>query len=132
MPGAAAAADVLAAGDVDGDGLADLIVAAPDAGLFLLTDHGGLVARPIAPGHAIDDGALGDLDGDGKLDIALAAGGDVRVVRQQSMGNFFAPVTIGHVDGAGPLEIADVDHDGMNDVIVGGNGSVDVFLRRSP
>ncbi len=71
----------LAAGDVDGDGLADLAVCnqAGDAVTVLLGGRSGLREGATLPAPHPQGIALGDLDGDGKADLAVAAQDEVIV-----------------------------------------------------
>ncbi|MEM6989167.1 MAG: VCBS repeat-containing protein [Myxococcota bacterium] len=64
----------IAAGDFDGDGLADLAVTHMEASLSILRGEGdgafALTAEPLTlPGVGV---AIGDLQGDGRDDVVLA------------------------------------------------------------
>lgn len=67
-----------AAGDLDGDGTADLAFVDGGSGtvFFLLGDRSGKLApgRPLFPGGEAYLGWAGDLDGDGQADLAIANG----------------------------------------------------------
>jgi hypothetical protein len=68
----------LAAGDMNGDGIADLAVGGADSVALFLGGKSGLrPARSIAVApHGL---ALGDLDGDGKADLAVGLDDEVRI-----------------------------------------------------
>ena len=120
-------AEALVAGDVDGDGHADVVVGG-DAVQVLLGDGGGAL-RP-APGPPFRDlvqaadFALGDFDGDGRGDVAVAEhDGEPRfsVLLGQASGAFApAPRSPFEVDATPHLHTlaaADFDGDGDLDVV---------------
>ncbi len=119
--------NVLDAGDVDGDGLHDLLAAAEfgNYGLYAGTVD-GFAAAPFGTvgnddtawdvdtvGHAA---ALGDVDGDGHADLALGGTlGSVAFYAGSAQGYGDA---VSRVDGYGVALIGDVDGDGLDDVAV--------------
>ncbi|MCB9898931.1 MAG: hypothetical protein H6825_13080 [Planctomycetes bacterium] len=88
-PDTSAGSSIADAGDVDGDGVSDVIFGAPDADFFLFHSTGRIVVRSgrtgeilfswssTGPGerfgHAVT--GLGDVDGDGFCDVAASAPG---------------------------------------------------------
>ncbi|WDZ93560.1 FG-GAP-like repeat-containing protein [Nocardiopsis sp. HUAS JQ3] len=148
VPGTPEAGDrfgeVVRSADMDGDGYADLIVAAPDEDVEEHTDAGlvqvvfgsatGLSETTIglhSPrqergdtgfGHAL---AVGDLDGDGYADAAISAQDHVVVLSGRadlseaddpSVSAFLAAPSPG--DTVQALEAADIDGDGHLDLVV--------------
>jgi hypothetical protein len=138
----------LVAGDLDGDGHTDLVVA--DSGLsqvavLLQRGAGTFNTVPDATfGSAVDTSgpaalAVGDLDGDGNLDIVCANQGtdDLAIYRQ------FSPTIVGiqpkqRLGGSGSttqvsaVEIADVDGDGRPDIVTAnsGAGTLTIFFQK--
>jgi hypothetical protein len=134
--------------DVNGDGMAD-IVAFGNGGVYVsLATGGGHFAAPAvtlaafnpANGWTSQDQfprELADVNGDGMADIVAFGNGGVYVSLATGGGNFAAPI-IG-VAALNPAngwtsnhqylrELADVNHDGMADVVGFGNGGVYVAL----
>ncbi len=137
---------VASAGDVDGDGLDDLLVADPDislpGGLGLLSVHPGRGQGPSRvpestieladvgsglvsfAGHAVP---VGDVDGDGYGDVAIGGYGRFHMVHGSSTGLAFqqmsagipSPTTYYSYNFGGVLAGAgDTNGDGYDDVIV--------------
>ena len=120
-------ASQVAIGDMNGDGLPDLISADFNVSLFLQTSP-GTFAAPINlyPGGA-NWVAVGDLNGDGALDVALTDAVGVKVLMHTgaaSATTYAAPVSVFtqttnlNVSGANVIAIADVNGDGLNDLII--------------
>jgi len=131
LPAAALSPNDVAAGDVDGDGRADLAVAT----LGLLTPGGGFVlvnngtgtgfagsALPGAFAAGCKGVAIGNLDATAGLDLALTEGngssGRVHLYSGNGAGVFVAMAASPQTVDTDPtsVAIADVDGDGKNDV----------------
>jgi hypothetical protein len=124
--------NVIAIGDVDGDGLNDLVITdpGPTGGMattvyVLLQDpvtHGTFltpVGYPIATQDRPQSIALRDLMGTGKLDIIIGGQKFVTVLLHDpaNPGKFLAS-TVYPAPGANEIAIADVNGDGKPDIVV--------------
>jgi hypothetical protein len=120
-------ASQLAIADMNGDGLPDIVSADFNVSLYVQTSP-GTFAAPISlyPGGA-NWVALGDLNGDGAADVALTDSVGVKVLMHTgatSSTTFAAPVAVFtqspnfNVVGGNLIAIADVDGDGLNDLII--------------
>lgn len=130
---------VLAIGDFNGDGKADIAVAACCDGNFvsiLLGNGDGTFQQPVnsPTGHAPESIAIGDFNGDGKTDLALGNWGDksVSILLGNDDGTFQPKVdySIGTgSDGPTTVIVADFNGDGRQDVAVGNeSGTVNILL----
>jgi hypothetical protein len=79
--------------------------------------------------------ALGDLNGDGRTDIAVADpgnGGYLNIFQQNASGGLTGPNLLNFTGSTqDELKIADVDGDGLNDIIVLSTGYLVMLLRQS-
>lgn len=133
----------VAAGDVDGDGLADLIAGSFDGSeansiaLHLAKKDApgftnGRITRGGAKGrvHYLD---IADINADGHADVLVAApaGNTVTAWMQSADGKWTAQV-IAEETGATHARSADVDGDGMQDIIVSSGHGKGIFWFRGP
>lgn len=110
----------LAAGDIDSDGVFDLVAVTSEKTFFLLStknnfvDAENLLSLPIE-GRAAD---LGDYNGDGKLDLVLSAKKEVVVLPGDGTGEYSLDRAIRlKVNSPNDAVFADVDQDGLQDVV---------------
>jgi hypothetical protein len=120
-------ASQLAIADMNGDGIADIVSADFNVSLFVQTSPGTFAAPISLYSGGANWVALGDLNGDGAVDVALTDSVGVKVLMHTgapSSTTFAAPVTVftqspnSNVVGGNIIAIADVDGDGLNDLII--------------
>ena len=119
-------ATTIAAGDINGDGVPDLVVPHRDGGqsyIFVNDGKGGFAEKhPFGPAKAETRAiALGDLDGDGRLDVIIgdqSRGGAFIYFNQGGM-KFSDPVPVEKTDVVYSVAIADLNGDGHADVVLG-------------
>jgi len=120
-------ASQVAIADMNGDGLRDLISADYNLSLFLQSSPGTFAAPISLYSGGANWVAVGDLNGDGAPDIALTDNVGVKLLLHTgaaSATTYAAPLSVftqtSNLDivGANLIAIADVDGDGLNDLIV--------------
>src|ERR1700733_12073478 len=138
-------ASQVAIADMNGDGLPDLVSADFNVSLFLQTSPGTFAAPISLYTGGANWVAVGDLNGDNAPDIALTDNVDVKVLMHTGAASgtaysapvtVFTPTTNYNVAGSSIIAIADVNGDGLNDLIVtdpgptgGMSPSVNVLLQ---
>lgn len=138
----------LAAGDLDGDGKPDLVMADNNGGglvVFQNTSSIGHISFAQLPalsesGYGDTWVTIGDLNGDGKPDVALVESSSNTIEiypNTSSVGSISfgtaIPLFVPNHDNPYALGIADLDGDGMPDLAIseGGPGLLSVFRNKS-
>lgn len=126
-PGASQAAIA----DMTGDGLADIVSADFNVSLFVQTAPGTFAAAlPLYSGGA-NWVALGDLNGDGIADVALTDATGVKLLLHTGAAgtttyatpvSIFAETANANLQGANIIAIADMNGDGLNDLVITDQG----------
>ena len=119
LPGGAT---IVRAGDLDGDGIDELVATGDDRALRTLRGTDGADLRPPRPfGATIDDLRLADLNDDGVPDVLLAISDGRAVAIDGATGTdlWTYRAAAGELHAA---TIADLTGDGTPDVVVGGIG----------
>jgi hypothetical protein len=116
---------LVAAGDPDGDGYADLVAGASEAEVarYYAGSAGDLLARSINMNEHVARAVGGDLDGDGTDDLVVASANRVRIA-YGPIDTSFPEANWVTIDG-GPgelgtsLALGDLDGDGAIDLVMG-------------
>jgi hypothetical protein len=135
--------DVVAVGDMDGDGKPDIVVStvlSPRLYVYLNTSTAGNIsfAAPVIfdQGNYCQGMTVGDLNGDGKPEIVVAnvADGNISVyLNNSTVGNLAFAARMNLTSSANDVPyavvIADIDGDGMADIATAdpGSDSVSIF-----
>jgi hypothetical protein len=129
LNGSASPSSSLAVGDLNGDGIPDLVVTSSAFNTqytFLGQGDGSFALAPGGPSvikgsTGLTGVVLGDFNGDGKLDEALSSSGDgqpLTVLLGNGDGTFGAPVGYDLGNSARSLAVADFNGDGRLDLAV--------------
>ena len=117
-----------ASGDLDGDGLVEIVLAERMGNLHLLDQAGAQFS--ISTGDSIFVvPTLGDIDGDGLLEIVqIVANKEIHVLRADGLQQANFPASLPRFSEAGALRyeplIADGDGDGRGEIWLGAEGGV--------
>jgi hypothetical protein len=126
-------ASQVAIGDMNGDGLPDLVSADYNVSLFLQTSPGTFAAPVSLYSGGANWVAVGDLNGDGSPDIALTDAVGVKILFHTGAASsvtYSAPVSVftqsldPGIVGSNLIAIADVNGDGLNDLVITDPGPV--------
>lgn len=134
IPGTSGAQS-LAAGDVDGDGDADLVGMTSQAAVIARNDGTGACTitqtLPLTIGAQVQ-AILTDTDADGDLDVAAPTFNAIQTLRNAGDGTFAAgpSTTVPGAFGLAAITAADLDGDGVRDLLAadGGSGVVHALL----
>ena len=132
MNSGVAGANIVAIGDVDGDGLNDLVItdpgpaggAAPTVNVLLQdpNNHGQFLAPityTIAPQSLAQSIVLTDLNNDGKLDIVIGGTDAVSILLHDAgIDGTYLPASNFTAEDANEVAVADVNGDTLPDIII--------------
>jgi len=111
----------VAAAELDGDTLADVVAGGDGTVLSLSSSSGHAVATTVAAGTGTAVTlSVGDVDGDGDLDLAVGWNVRNEVCWYENLGASFGPEQLVYSLDAAPssVELADLDDDGDADLVV--------------
>ena len=113
-------------GDMNGDGLTDLIVASSEDGHVLWYEAPGYGRHEIdTEADNCENVAVGDMNNDGEMDLVVAARDIASFLWYENLGDgneWKRHVISATANGARSVYLADIDGDGLLDVIAGSTG----------
>jgi len=121
------------AGDMDRDGVFEVIVSTGDGNVTSIDENGEIEwKRTLKDTTFFSTPAISDIDGDGYLDVILAAGNTIFAFdRNGALVNGFPLSTADSLDIQSSITIADLDGDEHLDILVGSlNNRIYAYNRR--
>jgi hypothetical protein len=128
----------IAVGDINNDGWSDIVLTSEqyqsDLTVLLNNHEGGFTQVSTSSNEGpLEQPILEDLNGDGNLDLVVGtavAESSVYVYLGNGTGTFTSPTTLQGLTDAesGIYSVADVNGDGIPDILMSGLTSIDVFL----
>jgi hypothetical protein len=129
----AAGAGFMAVGDVNGDGIPDVVAVfqgTKSLDLMLGNGNGTFHAPQTLASGYFGTAAIADVNGDGKPDLVVENyPGSISVLVGNGNGTFAAPQSVAATTSAQPLTVVDLNGDGNPDIVVPNpsQGTVSVF-----
>ena len=129
--------DAIAVGDVNGDGVADIVAATySDVEVFLGDGAGSTAQKPIATPYPANVGKFGavtmaDLNGDGRQDLVVASGSQAFALYGDGTGGFSNGGDVGALDlSTETVLVADFNADGRLDIAASTADGFELLLGR--
>ncbi len=127
----AVGAPVLA--DLDRNGTDEIVLVSAAGAVAIFDSAGPITQSAPVPGGAASPPVLGDLDGDGFVEVLFGGSGRLWAVRFNGVLQTGAPLAFPLKDETGPLQappvLADLDGDGLPEILAGSQGGLLYGLR---